>query len=156
MRDDFLARLDPYLGYFPERRNAHFQLDFLGLEFAHQAIVEPARLFQVEYGEDAAQQLVHDLSLVRILDENNQVVERPGQYIEPVELQVVCQRLWQVDRPDPAQISLQDVQKSGKVVDALAGYYADTVKKAAEVTGDGERDIRRWFEQALIAEGGWR
>ena len=66
---------------------------------------------------------------------------------------MVCQRLWQVDQPDPARISLQDVQKSGKVVDALAGYYADTVKKAAEVTGDGERDIRRWFEQALIAEG---
>lgn len=156
MRDDFLARLDPYLGYFPERLNAHFQLDFLGLEAALQAIVEPARLFEVEYGDDAAQQLVHDLSLVRVLDENNQVVERPGLYIEPVELQVVCQRLWQVERPDPAQISLQDVQKSGKVVDALAGYYADMVKKSADDTGDSERDIRRWFEQALIAEGGLR
>ena len=50
---------------------------FPRIESAHQAIVEPARLFEVEYGEDAAQQLVHDLSLVRVLDENNQVVEYP-------------------------------------------------------------------------------
>ncbi len=59
-------------------------------------------------------------------------------------------------REDPVQISLHDVQQSGKVIDALSGYYADAVDKAAAGTKVPVRNIRQWFEQALIAEGGLR
>jgi WD40 repeat protein len=156
MREDFLARLDPYLGYFPERLSAHFQLDFLGLEAARQAIEEPVKEFGVAYSQEAIELLLHDLSLVRVLDESNKVVERPGSYIEPVELQVVCERLWRSQRGDPALISLDDVQQYGKVIDALANYYADSVEKASAETKTPLRNIRQWFEQALIAEGGLR
>jgi WD40 repeat protein len=156
MREDFLARLDPYLGYFPERLSAHFQLDFLGLEASQQAIEEPVKAFGVAYTQNALGLLLHDLSLVRVLDESNKVVERPGSYIEPVELQVVCERLWRSERVDPGQISFEDVQQYGKVIDALASYYAEAVEKAAAATLTPVRNIRQWFEQALIAEGGLR
>lgn len=156
MREDFLARLDPYLGYFPERLSAHFQLDFLGLQAARQAIEEPVKPFGVDYTQEAIELLLHDLGLVRVLDESNKIVERPGSYIEPVELQVVCERLWRAPRQDPAHITLPDVQQSGKVIDALSGYYADAVDKAAAEARIPVRNIRQWFEQALIAEGGLR
>jgi WD40 repeat protein len=156
MREDYLARLDPYLGYFPERLSAHFQLDFLGIEAARQAIEEPVKPFGIAYTQEAIELLLHDLSLVRVLDETNNVVERPGSYIEPVELQVVCERLWRAEREDRAHITLHEVQQSGKVIDALAGYYAEAVDKAAAGTQTPVRNIRQWFEQALIAEGGLR
>lgn len=156
MREDFLGRLDPYLGYFPERLSAHFQLDFLGLKAAREAVEEPVKPFGTTYTVEATNQLIHDLSLVRVLDETNKIVERPGNYIEPVELQVVCERLWRAERENPAVISLADVQEHGKVIDALAGYYADAVEKAAVESNVPVRNVRDWFERALIAEGGLR
>ncbi len=156
IREDYLARLDPYLGYFPDRLSAHFQLEFLKPDAARQAIAEPAKKFGTNFQPQAADKLVDDLSLLRLQTEEGKFIEQPGPFIEPVQLQVVCARLWDAPRADPAVITLQDVEQYGSVGDALAGYYADKVRQAAKESRISERSIRQWFEHGLIAEGGLR
>lgn len=156
MREDYIAGLEPYLSYFPERLNAHFQLEYLGVEMAIQAVRQPAEQFGVDFNEDAARRLVDDLRQVRVQNLEGKIESRPGPYVEPVQLQVVCSNLWEAPREDRACISLQDVEKWGNVDDALGKYYRAKVAEAAESTGVDERRLRRWVERQLITEQGLR
>ena len=50
MREDYIAGLEPYLSYFPERLNARYRLEFLEVEQAIQAV--RLRVEQVQHGEE--------------------------------------------------------------------------------------------------------
>ncbi|MBP1703030.1 MAG: repeat, subgroup, partial [Chloroflexi bacterium] len=156
IREDYLARLEPYLSFFPDRLSAHYPLEFLQPEAALEAVREPAKQFGVDFQEIAAQKLVDDLRQIRVQNASGEVDIQAGPYIEPVQLQVVCSNLWEADRPDSTLITLQDVEKWGSVQNALADYYADKVKKTAVETGQSERRIREWFGDQLISPGGLR
>jgi len=156
MREDYLARLEPYLSFFPDRLSAHYLLEFLTPEAALEAVRQPAQQFGVDFQEMAARKLVDDLRQVRVQSASGEVSIQAGPYIEPVQLQVVCSNLWEANRPDPALITLEDVEKWGSVQNALADYYADKVKRTAVDTGQSERLIREWFGDQLISPGGLR
>ena len=70
--------------------------------------------------------------------------------VEPVQLQVVCRRLWEHPRLDKAKITLDDVARSGDVDQALAMFYENAVHAAAMAAGITESQIREWCEQKLI------
>src|SRR5262249_40368813 len=116
----------------------------------------------VELDLDAAEQLVADLSRMRVQTVDGLMVEKSGPYVEPMHLQVVCDRLWTRDRSDPKRITLADLRRSGALghVDetdlALAEYYAESVRRCAHETGVPEHRIRRFFEFDLITEHGFR
>ena len=76
--------------------------------------------------------------------------------MEPVQLQVVCYRLWQNLAPDDNLISEEDVAHIGDVNQSLRGYYAERVAAIGEETGIPERKLREWFERKLITETGIR
>jgi WD40 repeat protein len=86
----------------------------------------------------------------------------PGPYVEPVQLQVVCSRLWERLPAGAEQITDEDVRSIGDVDRALRDYYAGKVAAVvAELTersrtGAGaplrvdERQVREWFDRRLI------
>jgi hypothetical protein len=161
MREDFVAALDPYLLPIPSRFGNRFRLDLLGREAAQQAIQQPARQAGVEFENTAAKKLVDDLRRVRVQQPDGSMVPQLGLYVEPVQLQVVCHRLWDTPRPDVQKITGQDLVAYGEVdqslVDqSLAEYYAQQVALVAAKTGTSERGIREWFERQLITEQGAR
>ncbi len=156
MREDFLAALDPYLRSLPTRLANRFRLDLLGEAAARTAMQAPARQAGVDFSPAAAQKLSGDLSLVRVQRADGTFEERPGPYIEPVQLQVVCYRLWEHVPDGATRIEESDVESVGDVDTVLAAYYADRVAAAAQATGVSERAIRDWFDQHLITEQGIR
>lgn len=156
MREDYLAGLEPYLSYFPDRLSARYRLEFLNLEAARQAIQKPAADFGVIFEIPAIERLVDDLSQVSELSRTGVFEKHGGAFIEPVHLQVVCSNLWEANRPDPARISLADVQKYGNVDNALGNYYAARAKETSVASGVPERNLRRWFESRLITGQGLR
>lgn len=156
MREDYLPRLEPYLSFFPDRLSAHYPLEFLGPTAALEAVRTPAKQFGVDFKEDAARKLVDDLRQVRVQGASGEVAIELGPFIEPVQLQVVCSKLWDAPRPDPKSITLADVEKWGVVQNALADYYADKVKRIAKGAGQSERRMRDWFGEQLISPGGLR
>ncbi|HEX6302555.1 MAG TPA: hypothetical protein VFZ76_00080, partial [Anaerolineales bacterium] len=161
MREDFVTALDPYLLPVPTRFRTTFRLDLLDKDAAFEAIQEPAREAGVEFEDGAAQKLVDDLRRVRVQQPDGTMAPQLGHYVEPVQLQVVCYRMWDSHRADRRRITAADLPTPGEVeqslVDrSLAAYYAQQVIAAAAETGATERSIREWFDRQLITEHGVR
>lgn len=149
MREDFLAALDPYLVHIPTRLRTTFRLDLLSVDEALEAMRRPAADAGAILIEQAAQQLVDDLRTVRVQRPTG-ITKVLGSYVEPVQLQVACHLLWSMLPADAREITRGDVEGLGRVDQALADYYAERVRTAAERTGVPERIIRDWFEERLI------
>ncbi|HSR34716.1 MAG TPA: pentapeptide repeat-containing protein [Anaerolineae bacterium] len=166
MREDYVAALDRYKRAVPTQLNITFRLDLLGREAALLAIQEPARETGVDFGQVAAERLVDNLRQERIQQPDGTMLERPGPYVEPVQLQVVCRWLWEkkfhpsaaLEKPPAVALRIveADLKAVGDVNQALAGYYGDQVAAVADRTRVHERDIRHWFEHHLITQQGFR
>jgi hypothetical protein len=156
IREDYMAGLDPYLRPLPTRLCTRFRLDLLNEAAARDAVQRPAHDVGVEFPDAAAQRLVDGLRRVR--------VRRPegprevlGPYVEPVQLQVVCERLWEArSAAGVVRITQSDIENIRDVDSALVEYYAERVRAVASATGADERAIRNWFDRALITEEGLR
>ena len=156
MREEYFAGLDPYLYPIPTRFSTTFRRELLGVKAAREAMQEPARQAGVPFNDFAAAKLIDDLRRVQVQQPDGTMTERPGTSIEPVQLQVVCYRLWENLPNDATEIRETDIQEADDVDSALAGYYADRVKAIAGRTGVRERTIREWFDRQLITEQGIR
>jgi WD40 repeat protein len=156
MREDYLAGLDPYRRHIPNRLQESFRLELLGPTAARLAISEPAARRGVSFTPEAIDRLVDDLRQTMVQGSGGDVERRPGPTIEPVQLQVVCQRIWERLRPDSVQITPDDLGEVGSVDQALGDYYAERVAGAAAHAGVRERDVREWCERELITEQGLR
>jgi len=77
-----------------------------------------------------------------------------GRFVEPVHLQVVCQRLWdKVVKVENRPIALGDVattKQTSEVDAALSAYYDLEIEQAVRETGVRHRDLRDWIQQKLI------
>jgi WD40 repeat protein len=155
MREDWIGGLDPYVRWLPTRLSTTFRLDFLDEAAARSAIQSPALEAGVRCSDAAASKLVDDLRRVRVQRPAG-ATEEPGPYVEPVQLQVVCRRLWERLPADATEIQQSHVEAVGDVDSALADYYVERVRAIAEETGTGEGVIREWFDRQLITEQGFR
>jgi hypothetical protein len=80
-----------------------------------------------------------------------------GQFVEPVQLQVVCYQLWENLRGRPAgEITWEHLQVCGDIDQALVTFYEQAITKVLTETGEAEIDLRDWFEHKLITEAGTR
>lgn len=154
LREDYLAPLDPYAAQVPTHLKNRFRIDLLGLDAAREAIVEPAREGGREF--PAVDELVTDLATMKVQQPDGTFVEERGQHVEPVQLQVVCRRLWEAMPPEDLSIDAEDLERFGDVTEVLATYYADSVERIAAGDPGRERAIRDWFGEKLITAGGIR
>lgn len=154
LREEYLAPLDPYAPQVPTHLKNRFRIDLLGLAAAREAMVEPAREGGREF--PAVDKLVTDLATMKVQRPDGSFVEETGQHVEPVQLQVVCRRLWDAMPEDDLTIDEKDLERFGDVTEALAAYYADSVARTAAGDPARERAIRDWFGEELITAGGIR
>jgi hypothetical protein len=137
MREDFVAALDPYLQQLTNRLRARFYMQRMGYQSALEAIIRPAKLGGRPFAPGVAESLVDNLRQVKM---QGQAEAQLGQYVEPVQLQVVCFQLWQnlianlTGLEDlsglPPQITAADLATLGNVDSALAEFYEGTVRQA--------------------------
>ncbi len=152
IREDYLAPLDPYAPLVPTQLTNRFRIDLLSREAAILAIKQPAQSAGREFAPGTAEKLVDDLAAVSVQQPDGTFVKQSGYTVEPVQLQVVCRRLWDEMPPDDRIINPQDMERFGDVNQALAAYYDVSI---AGVAGDKgrERCIREWFSDKLITRG---
>ncbi|MBN2392958.1 MAG: hypothetical protein JXR84_19665 [Anaerolineae bacterium] len=156
MREDYVAGLDPYLRPIPTQFSTTYRLELLDRHAALDAIEKPAHQVGVDFDPTAAAKLTDDLRRIRVQRPDGTTEEQLGLYVEPVQLQVVCRRLWEKLPSGTTQIGETDVEAVGDVDTALSGYYAERVAAIAGATGVRERAIREWFDQHLMTEQGIR
>jgi len=156
LREDYVAALDPYAQYLADKLRARFSMERMGIEAALEAICLPASLGGRPFTEDAAQGLVNNLRMVRVPGQDE---PQPGQYVEPVQLQVVCYQMWENIASRPlGPITADDLQQSGDVDTALATFFEAAIAQVLAVpkAGVSEERLRQWFSTRLITEAGTR
>ena len=153
MREEFIAELDPLLWQVPQGIDARYRLELLRHHTAIAAVREPARLCGVEVEPSAAEKLVGDLLQINVEGVGGQIRQVRGEYVEPVQLQIVCNRLWE-RLPDHVDVITQaHLQQFGDANDALREFYASAVREAARVTGYPEKLIHLGCTQFVTASG---
>jgi len=143
MREDFIAQLDPYAYLLPERLRTRFHIERLRSEAALLAIKEPLRYTGRSFAEGVAEKLVEDLLKIRVETTQGKTAEVTGEFIEAVQLQVVCQNLWRELPPDVTQITFQHLKTYGNVEQELYKFYEEALRTAAEKAHIDEEGLRR-------------
>jgi tetratricopeptide (TPR) repeat protein len=157
VREDYIAQLDPYASLLPEKLRTRFRLERLRERAALSAVTGPLAKAKPErsFAEGVAEQLVEELLKIRVATGAGETVEVTGEFVEPVQLQVVCQSLWGHLSPDVTVITQAQLKASGDVNQALSGFYEECIG-AAQESGVEEGDLRAWFEDHLITPVGTR
>ncbi|MEM7584999.1 MAG: hypothetical protein AAF560_16515 [Acidobacteriota bacterium] len=140
LREDYLAPLAPYAQRVPTQLQNRFRIDLLKPEQAKQVMVELARIGGRQF--PAATQLAADLSRVKVQQADGSFREEIGQHIEPVQLQVVCRRLWDEMPPEDLSIDADNLEQFADVDEALGAYYAASVHKIANPQARAEDAAR--------------
>jgi WD40 repeat protein/tetratricopeptide (TPR) repeat protein len=150
IREDYLAQLDPFQRLLSDGLRSRFRLDLLDERGALAAIKAPVAHIGGNrvWDDQAAKHLVRELQKIRSAGPTGQVGIVQGAYVEPVQLQVVCESIW--ERLDPATTVITAGEQLRSVDDALSEFYEKVLDVA---TADGlvdERSLRTWFERKLI------
>jgi hypothetical protein len=158
MREDRVAELDPYAHHLPGRLRARFRMERLDRDGALAAVTKPAEKAGCPFDAGVAERLVDDLRRIkRFGEKGRQRDDTPllGPYVEPVQLQVVCQSLWR-GLPADAAVITGDHLRGREVDQALLRFYERSIKWAVEKSSAKEADLRRWFDRELITPAGTR
>ncbi len=156
IREDYIAELDPYAPLLPEKLRIRFRLERLRKKAALSAIAGPLKDTNRSFAGGVAEKLVEDLLEVRIETAAGKTQLITGEFVEPVQLQVVCQSLWE-DLPSSVIVITQNHLKAfGDVSQALSKFYESSIQTAAQQSEVKEGDLREWFECNLITPAGTR
>jgi YVTN family beta-propeller protein len=163
IREDYLAELDPFIETLPERLRPRFRLERLRKGNALLAIKKPLEemnstvyeSFKKEIDTDISK-IMDDLLNIKSIDPfSGKIRTMKGQFIEPIHLQIVCQRWWQKQLSKENKNFSSDDNILTNVDEALKELYESTIHKA--VASDiSEEKIRKWCENRLITPNGTR
>lgn len=154
MREDFVAHLDPFEELLPEELRTRFRLEQLREEAALAAVEGPLASTRVRFKEGVAKLLVSDLLTVPAAPGSDARIV--GEYVDPVQLQVVCFSLFRSLPTHTTEISEKDVTAFGDVNRALQEFYRGALWETSERTRVEEDSLRGWFDSKLITESGTR
>ena len=155
MREDFIAMLDPYAHHVSSGLRIRYYMQRLGRDAALSAVRSPVEDLR-PYDKGVAEKLVDDLCSIKVQKPDGSLDFQPGQYVEPVQLQVVCYGLWNNLAPEGKEITEKDLEDVGDVDQSLGKHYEGRVAEVAKSKNVKERLIREWFEKQLITAGGIR
>ena len=168
MREEYIAQLEPFTELLPEKLRPRMHVERLRGNAARSAVVKPFQNRGLSFDQTAADELMKELSEIRVA-EGDKFRETHGEFVEPVQLQVVCQSLWEnlpaewkngpnASSDGPRLITSEYIERFGDVDNALACYYDRSVERAAAASEGriGEGELRRWFGTALITPTGTR
>ncbi len=156
IREDYLASLDSYVDFLPERLRTRCRLERLRADAACQAVEGPLQDTECSFAPGVASCLIQQLLNIRVKSATGEVVEAVGEYVEPVQLQIACQRLWLNLPRKVTIITADDLQEFGDVEEAIKSLYEGAIEKAVKETGVDEGDLRHWFNDKLITPAGTR
>jgi hypothetical protein len=155
MREDFIASLEPFAYLVPGRLRGRYYMQRLERTGALAAIRKPVEPLR-PYEPGVAEKLVEDLSSIKVQNPDGSLALQPGQYVEPVQLQVICYSLWDNLPLEGTSITENDLMNVGDTNEALGRYYAGRVAAVSQAKGVKERLLREWIERNLISPGGVR
>lgn len=152
LREEYVGPLEPYAELMPNRLRARYYMQRMGVEAALEAISKPAAAFGRPFAPGVAETLVDNLRRVRSPEGRSEL----GQYVEPVQLQVVCHRLWQqVTQGAGAPLAAPPAMPAGATAGAARGAAANPASPpaitAADLSLDSIDQALTWFYRDALA-----
>jgi hypothetical protein len=155
IREDFIGELDPYLPLLPDRLRTRYRLEYLNARGALMALTAPLMNTNRRFEAGVAEAIVDDLLTIRTGARGEQRHFK-GEYVDPLELQLLGHSLWQKLSPEDEVITGTHVELYGSLETALARFYEEGIHSTLGIAGVSEGTLRQWFEKALITPGGTR
>jgi hypothetical protein len=155
IREDHLAKIDPYTNVFTEGFRIRYHLERLRATAAQEAIIKPLAIAGYSFAAGVPEHLVTELQKERVQTREG-FVEVQGEFVEPLHLQLVCRDLWAKLPKDATIITQAQAESFVDVDQALATFYDTAVHRAAKSSKVREAKLRRWFEEELITPAGTR
>jgi WD40 repeat protein len=153
MREDYVAELQPFLDLIPTGLAFRYRIDLLERERALDPVARPAG---AAMDPATAPRLVEGLLTIQLRTPEGKEVSRAGRFVEPVQLQVVCLRLWdKIVSGEQRSIKPDDVDQA-EIEQALSDYVDAALAKAAQAAPMSEKVLRDWIEDNLITSTGIR
>jgi ABC-type amino acid transport substrate-binding protein len=158
IREEWLADIDERAPRFRDGLRARQRLHGLTRGQAAAAVREPLKATGADvcFSDGAVNKLLHDLMTVHVEDSDGRTLRVPGEYIEPVQLQVVCAAIWAGRNPEASMITERDLETVGTVDQVLGDYFDDAVRITTDGRYEDELFLRNWFEHQLITAAGTR
>ena len=161
IREDHLAELDPFQSLLLEKLRPRFRLERLRAEAAVLAIKGPLEKTTQIFNdrselEGEIRKLVKNLTTIQIEDRSGGADQAEGEFVEPIHLQIVCQKWWREQLSSSSSstfnaLARQDTLRSfGDVDKALEEFYENAVHDVVQHTNITEKEIREWCECQLI------
>lgn len=156
MREDHLAQLEPYVDLLPGGLRARYRMEPLREEPALLAVKQPLETTSRRFADGVAEALVEELLQQRVENERGETVKTHGEFVEPVQLQVVCRSLWD-SLPAAATVITEEHRRQYANVDqALSRFYEHAISAAAQEASLHPRVLREWCQRDLITSTGTR
>ena len=157
MREDYIASIDPHAKILPESLRVRFHLENLRQDSALKAVTGPLTLgYGRQFAPGVAEKLVENLMTVELETAMGATESIISEFVEPLQLQVVCQRLWRDLGPEENEITFKHLETSANIEKALLSFYEESLTTVAQRTGVGETALRTWFQNELVTPAGTR
>jgi WD40 repeat protein len=164
VREDFLAPIVNLGRVLPTRFKQTFRLDFLSKENACDVIQKTANLGNYEFETEALKRLVDDLAIVNVQGVDGKFEPVPGEFVEPLHLQVACQYILHKLPEGTTKVEKHHLQHPNNggprpetsVDEALAAYYKSELSQVAHADKELEQELRFWIQENLIDPTGIR
>ncbi len=156
MREEFIAHLDPYEDLLPEQLRTRRRMQPLRKDAALEAVKKPLQGTGLEFDRGVVERLIVDLLRTPMVAGDPlsalDASAVSGEYVEPVQLQVVCYSLFRDLPPGTSLVTEEHLKTFGDVDHALRDFYQGALSGTADSTGIEQDRIRHWFETKLITE----
>jgi hypothetical protein len=156
LREEYVAQLERYAHLFPDGLRSRLHVERLRRDPALAAATGPLARAGVKFGPGIAEALITDLLQTRVDLGDGRTVTVEGEFVEPVQLQVVCRTLWTRLDTGIKRIAHEHLAALGSVDESLVRYYDQAVAAAVGRTRVHEHQLRDELERAFITPAGTR
>lgn len=153
MRSDYLEDFIPYEKSLQSWTFLHYIVDQIDGPGAREVIEHAFNESGVELATQQIDRLVE--ALLRIPgDPSGKIVQ--GRFVNLVQLQIVCRRLWYQRVEDQASVQAEASVPADTALDvevSMQNFVTDAIDEVVADTGVDEGVLRRWIEDRLIRGG---
>jgi hypothetical protein len=155
MRDEYVANLDPIRRFVRDLDSVSYHLTFLEKNEARFSIGEPARIFGYDYDEEVYQDIFNALV-------------REDRFIEPAQLQIVCEKLWgrageglaagHARESDQLSLISRAALPEGGAAAILDNFFTEYLNEldASDDSGMNRLEALEILDNLVVAESGTR
>ncbi|MGH3693655.1 MAG: hypothetical protein ACRDRX_06615 [Pseudonocardiaceae bacterium] len=156
IREEYLADLIPQETRLAGVSRARFRLLRLSREAALEAVTKPLVGTPRAFAPGVAEKLVDDLRTTEFTDQAGNKTRVTAEFVEPMQLQVVCAALWRMLPAGVQVITEDEIYRSGEIDRTVAEFCGQMVAEVAAQHRIPVLELHSWLQRTFITELGTR